>query len=654
MAILRSCIGSAIALSILLSGVTAAQQPNQQSAPERQTEPDSQRTNSHNTAKVKETRTSEYPLWIRIIHLLRSTADDSRNWDDKQLAARVQSEVADLTWEADPDTAGVYLQTAWDTARDIRKESRPASAYRTISPKTQALQSVIVVARKRAPELARKWTDQISDADDEGSSSPRGVFDDRTRRSSVLLQMAADVVASDPKAAAELAKESLNDGISFGLQTVLIALQTRDFSLARQVFQAALFRLQTAGMQDPNELLVLASYLYTPGRVMGANSSANHGGFPLSVNRSAAVVTSSAQLDPAMASDFLSLAANLLLTAPLPSTTPDPVVTARAQVTVIDALARIAATFPEQGQALQQRERQIAVDAQFASAPPPRPTGAPPPLAGERPRDYAQRRVDALEEDARKESSPMARELRYAEAALATAPADYQRGWSLAQNVQDEDLRPALKNLISYRAAVSFAAANRLDKLEEVNARSTDHLYRATALVLGAQRMIQAKNTSRAGEWLAEASQSIRRADPEEALVRAAFGVAAAYAGFDGWLALQALAEALKLLDKFPSVALIDERAPMVKRFSGISFADFTYGTKGFGLNSVISAIPSSAFEDVLGQLGGLSKPETRGLSIILLCRRHLASLQPQKPAPGQPDSTPAAAPSAARKSSER
>src|SRR6185295_11413154 len=252
-------------------------------------------------------------------------------------------------------------------ARDIRNESHSESAYRTTSPKTEALHSVIMVARNRAPELARKWIDQISDQEDEGSSSPRGVFDDRSRRSSVLLQMAADAVERDPKAAAELAKESLSDGISFGLQIVLIALQTRDFSLARQVFQAALSRLRTAGMQDPSELLILASYLYTPGRVMGANRSPNRGSFPLSVNRNPVVVTSAAQLEPGMASDFLSLAANLLLTAPLPSTTPDPVVTARAQVNVIDVLAgRIAAALPEQWQALRQRELQIAVDARFA------------------------------------------------------------------------------------------------------------------------------------------------------------------------------------------------------------------------------------------------------------------------------------------------
>src|SRR6185503_2398947 len=134
MAILRSCIGLALGLSILLSSVTAAQQSRQQSATERRSEPDLQQTNSHRaTEVVPETGTAEYQHW-RIILLLRSTAEESKKWDDRQLAARVQAEVADLTWEADSGLAGVYLQTAWDTARDICNESHSESAYRTTSP----------------------------------------------------------------------------------------------------------------------------------------------------------------------------------------------------------------------------------------------------------------------------------------------------------------------------------------------------------------------------------------------------------------------------------------------------------------------------------------------------------------------------------------
>src|SRR5262249_45297883 len=156
------------------------------------------------------------------------------------------------------------------------------------SARTGALRTVITVARKRDPELAKKWIAMLGDESRGDAASPGGVFDDRTRRSTVLLQMAAETVADDPKAAADLARQSLHDVISFGFQTVLIALQAKDFSLAQQVFKAALTRLQTVGMLDPNELLILASYLYTPGKVVGASTSAARGSFPLSMSRDAA------------------------------------------------------------------------------------------------------------------------------------------------------------------------------------------------------------------------------------------------------------------------------------------------------------------------------------------------------------------------------
>jgi hypothetical protein len=648
---------SALVLLVLLSMAAIAQKPaGPADSPKQEKAADSNRKGSgqpespqkgSTASDPSETTPAEYAQWMRAILLLRSTADDSKKWDDKSLAARIQSEVADLTWDADPGIAVEYLQMAWDTAASISDDphpTQPAASYRSTSAKTAALRSVIAVARRRDPELAKKWIARLGDDNHGDASSPGGVFDDRTRRSAVLLQMAADTVGTDPKAAADLATQSVNDGISFGFQVVLIALQAKDFSLAQQVFKAALTRLQTVGMIDPNELLILASYLYTPGRVVGASNSATRGNFPLSMNRNASTITAAAQLDPAMAADFLRLSANLLINAPLPSATPDPVSAARTLVNAIGfLLPKIASAFPDLAQALQQRASQLEADANFALAPTPQAAGVPVPRPDEKPRDYAERRVDTLEDSAKKESSPMARDTLYAEAALATAPDHYQRGWTLAQNIQDDDLRPAVKDLVSYRAAVSFARADKLDRLEEVNARNNDNLYRAAALVLGAQRQIAGKNTVRAVELLSEASRSMRKAAPQEGMVPVSLGIAAAYARFDPIMAHQSIAEAVKLIDKFPSVSLTEDKAPLVRRFSGISFSDFTYGTSGFGLNSAIDAFPADDFEDLLGQLSKLSNPESRSLAIILLCRKFLSKARTPKPT--EPHTSPSPSP---------
>ena len=59
--------------------------------------------------------------------------------------------------------------------------------------------------------------------------------------------MANDVVAENPRLAADLLIESLRDGISFNFQTTLVRIQEKNPALAETVFRAALKHLGAAG-----------------------------------------------------------------------------------------------------------------------------------------------------------------------------------------------------------------------------------------------------------------------------------------------------------------------------------------------------------------------------------------------------------------------
>ncbi len=156
------------------------------------------------------------------------------------------------------------------------------------------------MARHRAPELAKKWLEQMAqDAESDQNKQERGAFDDRTARSTVLLQMALQTVAENPEAAAGMATDSLVDGISFGFQEVLLRIQEKDFDLAQKVFRAGMARLQTAGMLDPNELLILYAYLYTPGRITAANTGDDRSRTQIALGRNRSQVTAAAILNPA-------------------------------------------------------------------------------------------------------------------------------------------------------------------------------------------------------------------------------------------------------------------------------------------------------------------------------------------------------------------
>jgi hypothetical protein len=566
-------------------------------------------------------------LLARLVGLLYSTAQDAKKWDDSASAARVQGQVADLTWDVDNYVARDFLLRAWTSARSI-KDDQDNSPYFNHSLRAEIRRELILIARKRAPDLSEKWLTEMAQEVESGSKDDkRGMFDDRTERSSVLLTMAAVAVDQDPQSAAALAEESLRDGISFGLQNVLLALQKKDFSLARRVFVAAMSRLRSVGMSDPGELLILYSYFYTPGLVVSPNTSENSGSFTVSVSRNSSPITSAASLDSTLGDAFLRLASELLLRAPMPAQTQNPQVTARVQISAIQTiLGEVSRRLPEEAALLKARTIQMERDAHFAPATSDPRAGLGVDPSTQSQKEVAEQYVSSLEERAKKEASPMGRNIMYARAALATSAERYERGLSLAEHIHDEKLRADLICFLRYRAAVHFALHDNPEKAYEINAGNTDLLQRAAGLVVGAQQLIKTKKIVLADQWLSEASSLTNKADVSESSSRVMLGVASAYAKFDDVAALAALSSAVKLINKSAALSL-DDRAPLVLRFTGLEFADFTYSTSGFGLKSVISSFGVNNFDKFLDNFREIRSPEFQGLAAVLLCEKYLQSV---------------------------
>lgn len=578
-------------------------------------------------------------LYATAINTLLSVADSAKKWDDRIAVVRVEAQVADLLWEADPDAARSYLVKAWETTDQIAEPKQERSRFRNESTQTRSRQVVLMVARRRAPSLAAKWLDEMAEeAKRNRGEDSRGLFDDRSARSTVLLQMAKASVADNPQAAAELARESLGDGVSFGFQEVLVAIQGQDFQLAQGVFRTALARLRTVGMSDPNELLILYAYLYTPGKIFSANTSNNPATGQVAVGRDQTRITAAAELNPALALEFLELAADLLVSAPPPSTTATPELTARSQISVINIIiGKVLERLPEKAAALQLKAQQIAQDAKFVGVPDARQTGAPEPHPQESNRDYAERRIDSLEELAEKAPDQLSRDIAYARAALATDADHYQRGRVIAARIDDETLRDNVMNWISYRAALNLIKRRDFAKAYELSARNTDLFQRAATLVVGAQALLEAKDESTAREWLDEARALIKKGhDPDENAPRIALGIISTYARVNELIAQDTLSEAVKLMNQFPNAVYDDDRAPLMKRFAGFGvLANFTYGTRGFSLEAALDALPPDQFENAFYRLNAISSPEARGGAIVVLCRKYLQTLpNPQKRGP--------------------
>lgn len=566
----------------------------------------------------------------RVIEVLRSVAGESKDWKNAAASASVRAQIADLLWDEDAHSARAYLVEAWEASTLVEDAAAQRSAYRNSSPRTSSRREVISVARERAPDLAEKWLEEMARDNatrEGGAASRRGAFDDRTQRSALLLQLALSGVEDDPQAAAELAVESLKDGISFGLHHVLLKLQEKKFELAERVFSAALVRLRAVGMVDPNELLILHAYLYTPGRVSAANTTDNPGQSQLSRGRNQPTVRAAAEIKPALGLEFLRVAADLLINAPLPSATENPQLTARTQISVFNVLRpKMSQALPEQTLALQIRAQQMQADAQFTPGPQPVRADSVRPIDGEGGRDYARRRIDRLEELAGKETDPLRRDIAYAKAALATAAEEHGRGVALAEKIRDDALRVQMADWLYSRASLHFAQAGKPNEAYELLRKVNDPSQGAICLVVGAQKLVKAKDTTRARQWLQEARALIEDAEPDDASAGVALGVVSTYAAFDSVVALEALGDAVKLINHSPNTSPASERAPAVKRFSGFAEADYTYGTSGFGLHAAVAAFNQTSFEGVLDSLRKITNVELRAGAIVALCRKNFSS----------------------------
>lgn len=567
----------------------------------------------------QEDRQQELRVLRRVVDVLNSTAEEANKWDDMLVTARTQAQIADLIWDVNPQNALNYLKAAWTAAGKVEEPKRKRSAIVNRSLRNTVKRDVLLVARKRVPELAASWLEEMVEEKNSAGKTQRGTFDDRSARSAVLLQMANEVVAENPQAAADLAIDSLRDGISFNFQTTLLRIQYKNPALAETVFRAALARLRSMGMEDPNELLVLYSYLYTPGRVFGTNSSDSRNRVQLAIGGPRILVPPARQ-NPAMALEFLNLSSDLLASAALPQTD-NAQVAARSLVSVIGVMLRVVTEqLPAKAALLRARAQQLDSEARFSNEPIPRRPDIPDIRPGESKESFTERRVDMLEEAAAKGRDVLTRDIGYGIAAMATTVLQYERGLQLAGKIDDKNLREGVRSWLIYRAVMDFIAAGDFDAAERLNLKNDDAIPRAICYVVGAQKLIGHKDIPRAREWLRQAGTIVKSTEPGEDLTHVTLGIVSTYGRFDTQAALEWLLYAVKLMRTSPPASLSNDKAPALKRINGITpIIDLGSGTTGFSLHAAVAVFPLDQFEQVLDILNEITPREARGMAVLTL-----------------------------------
>ncbi len=560
----------------------------------------------------------------RIIDVLLGTADEAKNWEDAKTSAQVQAQIADVLWELMPIQAEAILVRAWEKSKDVQEPDEKPSEFRNYSKRLAVSREVLLVAKKRQSTLAEKWLKEFSESEEENfAKRNKGKFDDRTAKSSVLLEMAMQVAENDVNFAASLARESLADGISFGFQSVLLKIQEKNPELAQTVFRVALQRLENFGISDTSEILILNSYVYTPGRINSANTSNNSGSSTIAFNRDQPTIKSLAELNPALAKEFLQVSANAILKLPFPTTSENPEKASREQFSVINAiLSRL--KNQELTQALQQRLNIIQANTNYSNAPQSSPSDFAPMRQGEKITEYRSRLLDEAVEESEKLTNKLQRDIVLAKACVRSDVEDYEKAKSVASKIDDKELKEQITNFLIYRKCLSLIKTGDFSESYKLLNKNTEPKQKAAILIIGGQKLLQDKNTPQSQDWFVDARNlAEKNKEVDNDWLKLRFGLVSSYQVTDKITASQVFRQTAKLITEEIKLSS-DDKAPLAISFEGFVFSDFTHGTKGFSLSSAINSFPKQDFEDALESIQNIKNSSTKGFATLELCKKYL------------------------------
>jgi hypothetical protein len=573
--------------------------------------------------------------------ILKEVAAAAPVWKSSESAVAVLTDAADVLWNEEPEQSKRWLTKAWEIANQA--STAPADeklkSFFTRSAQSRLRSTVLSIARKHDPKLAEELLKQTIDSE-VTEKRERGAFDDRTARSEQLLNLAQQLVSTNPEGAFELARESLADGLSFRLQDVLTALRQKNLTLANNLFDAALARF-AASMPDPSEAQVLAGYLFQPGVTLAANSQ---GGGMLVLNPAQQSVRAVAQQEPERSKRYLTLVYQSLLAPPQSTETPEGKQRAQQLLILGSVVGRQYPIYapdlatPAQS-ALLQLQRQLLGDAKPDAASEntssdSNASSSTKPLSAE---ERYTKDIDDLLLAAEKQRSGLFRDVAYSRVVVATKASDYERAKVIAQRIDDTDLRADAISFALYRASLYFVDKGDITRASNLGAAIQDPPRQAVAKIAIAQKLVSlAKGNELADvsaparlqiiDLLNDAGRLFKNADPSVNGARILLARAALLSHFDPNQALAALAESVHMINKLESFDLRAGAAPSL----GMSSVSASSGTvssprAGFGFESAVEPLVSADFEQVAAVAGTLSAKELNGLARVQVAKLYLS-----------------------------
>ena len=193
------------------------------------------------------------------LEIIKQQVESTKNFNNSIRRITVLIRAADLLWPYQQDKARAVFNEAFELAADNEKDNQQKSSRSMILRMQTPDQRYVVIRAiaKRDPAWAKELTRQMLKATNDGeTSATRSSFEDGLNANR-LVESALKLIPTDPDAALDLARASLNYPASFLLTHFLYRLAENNQQAADQFYAQA---LAAYGDRPLREFLYLQAY----------------------------------------------------------------------------------------------------------------------------------------------------------------------------------------------------------------------------------------------------------------------------------------------------------------------------------------------------------------------------------------------------------
>ncbi|HEX8129540.1 MAG TPA: hypothetical protein VF527_10595, partial [Pyrinomonadaceae bacterium] len=587
------------------------------------------------------------------IALINTLADESRGFRDQTLKARVQAQAADTLWETDRERARALFRRAWEAAeaadventRRGEEQNRAAGRLNTRGLNLPNLRGeVLRLAAKRDRALGEEFLGKMEEARKRETSElnnasanlpagaasatpaagsggakpappvrrdPEQVSPDVARRLRLAMQFLED---GDTERALQFAEPVLGS-VNPSSVEFLVLLRERSQQEADRRYTALLASVVANPNSDAGDILLLSSYVLTPGLYM----TIGQGGQGVSSSQRRRDITTP-ELPAALRVAFARAASQVLLR-PLPPEDQD--ATATGRVGTFFVISRLLPFFetviPEGVPALRAR---------LAALNPDIPEGARDNLSDDLTRGLIPEGAqgDPVQESldrAGRATDPRERDMAYLRAAQAAAEKGDARARDFTDKIEDKELRRQTRAFIDF-ALVNRAIRDQKDGAEVLRLLAVSGDLTPVQRTWGyteAARLLAKDDPTRALEALeasAAAAKSIDAADPDR--VRSTVAVATRFFDFDRNRAWEIMGEAVKAANAAPEFTGADAGLSSRIRSGGMSMT-MNFSAPVFDLTGVFQTLARDDMNRAVALAQTFTHESPRAVATLAIAR---------------------------------